>query len=398
MASSVKVNPRSRSNGAAARMGRRIAPVPTTSTHGEAVHLLEEMRQLTKRRGEGQMEARIPVENFSGVEREIALAVNSLAADSNNVRQQIVEGLKKLAAGNLDVRLQQLEGQDNLITQNMDALREGLRALLEEIHRMCQEHERGDIDVTIPAERFAGAFRAIAENVNQLAGSHIAVKKKAMACVDEFSKGNFDAPLERFAGKKAFINETIERLRANTKSFIAEMQRMSEEHHKGDIDVVIPCERFTGDFRVMAKGVNEMVTGHIEVKKKAMACVAEFAKGNFDAPLERFPGKKAFINENLEQLRGNLKTFIADINRMSDEHNKGDIDARILSDKLVGEFRLMAQGVNDMVAGISRRRRKPWRAWRNLAGATSTHRWSDFPGKKHSSTIPSNRYANTLRT
>ena len=45
-----------------------------------------------------------------------------------------------------------------------------------------------------------------------------------------------------------------------------------------------------------------MVAGHIAVKKKAMACVAEFGKGNFEAPLEKFPGKKAFINDTFEQL------------------------------------------------------------------------------------------------
>ena len=43
-----------------------------------------------------------------------------------------------------------------------------------------------------------------------------------------------------------------------------------------------------------------MVGGHIAVKKKAMACIAEFGKGNFDAPLEKFPGKKAFINDTIE--------------------------------------------------------------------------------------------------
>ena len=52
--------------------------------------------------------------------------------------------------------------------------------------------------------------------------------------------------------------------------------------------------------QVMAQAVNDMVAGHISVKKKAMACVAEFGKGNFEAPLERFPGKKAFINDTIE--------------------------------------------------------------------------------------------------
>ena len=56
------------------------------------------------------------------------------------------------------------------------------------------------------------------------------------------------------------------------------MNHMSDEHNKGDIDVVIPADQFEGAFRVMAEGVNEMVAGHIAVKKKAMACVDEFGK------------------------------------------------------------------------------------------------------------------------
>ena len=44
-----------------------------------------------------------------------------------------------------------------------------------------------------------------------------------------------------------------------------------------------------------------------------MACVAEFGKGNFEAALEKFPGKKAFINDNIEQLRANVKAFIAEM-------------------------------------------------------------------------------------
>ena len=94
--------------------------------------------------------------------------------------------------------------------------------------------------------------------------------------------------------------------------FIEAMQRMSTEHDKGDIDVTIPADKFQGAFNVMAHGVNDMVTGHIAVKKKAMACVAEFGKGNFKAPLERFPGKKAFINDTIEQMRVNLTGLISE--------------------------------------------------------------------------------------
>ncbi len=56
-----------------------------------------------------------------------------------------------------------------------------------------------------------------------------------------------------------------------------------------------------------------MAGGHIAVKKKAMACIAEFGKGNFEAALEKFPGKKAFINDTIEGVRTNLKAVLAEI-------------------------------------------------------------------------------------
>ena len=81
-----------------------------------------------------------------------------------------------------------------------------------------------------------------------------------------------------------------------------------------------------------------MVMGHIAVKKKAMACVAEFGKGNFEAPLERFPGKKAFINDNLERLRTNIKAFIAEMTRMSDAHTPAT-SSRHPREKFDGAYR-----------------------------------------------------------
>ena len=187
-----------------------------------------------------------------------------------------------------------------------------LNAFTEAVEHMAGEHDKGDIDVRIEPEKFRGAFKEMAQGVNGMVAGHIQVKKKAMACIAEFGKGNFDAPLEKFPGKKAFINDTIELLRGNIRTFLVEMNRMSDEHNKGDIDVAIPVEKFEGAYRVMAQGVNDMVAGHIQVKKKAMACIAEFGKGNFKAQLEKFPGKKAFINDTIELMRANLTALISD--------------------------------------------------------------------------------------
>ncbi|HWU65156.1 MAG TPA: methyl-accepting chemotaxis protein [Ensifer sp.] len=220
------------------------------------------------------------------------------------------------------------------------------------IAHMSAEHDRGDIDVTIRTEEFKGAYATRARAINDMVAGHIAVKKKAMACVKELGEGNFDAPLEQFPGKKAFINETIETLRGNLRGLIGEMNRMSAEHDKGDIDVFVPVDNFKGDFGVMAKGINDMVAGHIAVKKKAMACIKEFGAGNFDAPLEQFPGKKAFINETIETLRGNFRSIISELQRLIAASTEGKLSERGAAEHFVGDFAKLVAGINGMLDAI----------------------------------------------
>jgi methyl-accepting chemotaxis protein len=227
-----------------------------------------------------------------------------------------------------------------------------LRAFAAEMKVMSDAHNAGDIDAVIPEEKFEGLYRTMAKGVNDMVNGHITVKKKAMACVAEFAKGNYDAELEKFPGKKAFINENIERLRANVKAFIAEMARMSEQHNLGDIDVEIPEDKFDGAYHTMAKGVNDMVKGHITVKKKAMACISEFSKGNLDAELEKFPGKKAFINENIERLRAAVKALITDANMLSKAAVEGKLATRADASKHQGDFRKIVQGVDDCLDAV----------------------------------------------
>ncbi|UUR08330.1 methyl-accepting chemotaxis protein [Sphingomonas glaciei] len=278
--------------------------------------------------------------------------------NSDAVKGELVRLEAAIARGELNERAQLADAN-----RQTDQLLEAINRLLDRALRpiddledaivaMATGHAAGDIDLTIPVERFAGKPALVARRVNELVASHIAVKKLAMACIKEFSEGNFDAPMEQLPGKKAFINDTIETLRGNLRGIIAEMRHMATEHDKGDIDVFVPAEKFKGDFGLVARGVNEMVAAHIAVKKKAMACIKEFGQGNFDAPLEQFPGKKAFINETVETLRGNLRDITSEIERLIDEATAGNLAERGDDARFVGDFGKLVSGINGMLDAI----------------------------------------------
>ncbi len=286
--------------------------LPTFKKTARPEFALAQLRQLAQALGEGDLSRRAPLDEASGEARAILDAVNAL----------------------LDT-----------------ALSQPLR-LCEAVDRMAAEHDAGDIDTVVPVAAFRGDMARAAAAINGLVGAHIDVKKKALACVRAMGEGRFDAPLETFPGKKAFINDTVEGLRASLKGLIAEMNTMSAEHDRGDIDVFVPVARFQGDFAVMAQGINTMVSGHIAVKKQAMACIKQFGDGNFDAPLERFPGKKAFINDTIEELRGNLRDIIGEIRRLIDASTAGQLSERGDVARFPGDFGKLVGGINGMLDAI----------------------------------------------
>lgn len=106
----------------------------------------------------------------------------------------------------------------------------------------------------------------------------------------------------------AEISRSVQSIQRSIHSLVSEMNRMSSEHDTGNIDAQIDASQFGGEFQGVAMVVNRMVGEHIAIKKKAMAVFTAFGEGKLDADLEKLPGKQAFINENIEIVRKELKS------------------------------------------------------------------------------------------
>ena len=262
--------------------------------------------------------------------------------------QALTGTMNALAEGNLRTPIDTTRSDEvGVVLKAADQVRTTLSELIGSMNEMAAQHDLGDIDVVIPVSRFRGEYATMADGVNTMVGGHIAVKKKAMAVVKAFGEGDFDAQLEQLPGKKAFINETLEQVRKNLKGLMAAVNEMSRQHDLGEIDAVIPVNQFPGEFATMAAGVNTMVLQHIAVKKKAMAVVKAFGEGDFDAPMEQLPGKKAFINDTIEQVRSNLKMLITDTSTLASAAKEGRLDVRADAGQHEGGFRRIVEGINE---------------------------------------------------
>ena len=177
--------------------------------------------------------------------------------------------------------------------------------------------------------------------------------RQAMAVASRIAAGEIGEPIvARSRDEIGQLMAAMERMRETLNRLIGEINRVSAEHDAGDIDVRIDTDQFSAQFRTMAQGINDMVEGHIRVKRSAIDCVKSFGEGDFSRPLEQFPGKKAFVNEAIEAVRGNLKALMADVDRLAQAGRAGRLEERVDAQRHPGDFRRIVTGFNQTLDAI----------------------------------------------
>lgn len=127
--------------------------------------------------------------------------------------------------------------------------------------------------------------------------------------------------------------------KTNLTNLLNAILEMSAAHEDGMISHFIDLDQLTGDLRGVAEAANKMVAGHIATKKKLLACVSEFAKGNFDTEIEKFSGERFFINDIIEEIRMSFKTVIGEIERFCSALDAGDLSIEVNRDGFTGDYR-----------------------------------------------------------
>lgn len=134
---------------------------------------------------------------------------------------------------------------------------------------------------------------------------------------------------------------------------------MAHKHEDGLITAKVDPDGLDGAFRNVAELTNKMVEGHINTKKKILACMAAFAEGDFDHHVEHFSGERGFINDAIESARGAFKELNAEIEAMSNAIVEGRLDRELRTQDFKGGYRAIIESfersynsLNGVVTGL----------------------------------------------
>jgi len=314
--------------------------------------VIEDLSNMTAQNKAGNLSANIDVDKFEGSYKTMAENMNAMTAHQAEVMRKTTQCIAAFAQGNFDAPLERFSGQRVFINDGIELLRSNIQTFIADMHHMAEQHDAGEIDVAMDEAKFAGAYAQMVHGVNAMVAAHVQEKEQIVILMHALGDGDFDAQIQQYPGKKAEINKKLDRLKTKLKGIVDSVKWVTNEHALGNIDMTLHAHMFKGGFSEIATAVNNIVGGQIELTEKALACVKEFGEGNFDAPLEKFPNKKAFVNEAIEQVRSNLKALNNDVQMLANAAHQGRISVRADASNHQGDFSKIVAGVNETLEMI----------------------------------------------
>ncbi len=283
---------------------------------------------------------------------EIGILARAMDQFADDLQKRVVANIKKIAVGDLNVQIIAKDDRDEISPALMGTV-QSISGLVVEMNSMSAQQDAGDLDAKMDVSHYSGSYRIMAQGVNDMVFGHITVKRKAMACVAEFGRGNFDAPLERFPGKKVFINDTIEEVRENLKSVSAETRMLSKAGVEGRLSTRANVSKFKGDWATLVQGMNDTLDAVIGPLNVAATYVDRISRGDIPARItDNYNGDFNTIKNNLNQAIDAVNLLVADAGMLAKAGIEGRLATRADASKHQGDYRKIVQGVNETLDSV----------------------------------------------
>ena len=281
----------------------------------------------------------------------VSLMLFSVARNIIQATSETRDLMDSLAHGNLiELDDKKLFNNDEMgnVMRSAYSLEHTIKNLITALQEVSHQHSIGNIEATLNAQKFNGVYAEIATDINKMVADHIAMNQKAIAVVQAFGEGDLTPQLEKFPGKKAFVNTAIEQVRANIQALVVDTNMLVNATIQGKLSRRADSNRHQGDFRKIVQGINDTLDAVVNPLNMAAKYVDDIAKGVIPAKItDTYNGDFNAIKNNLNQCIDAVNSMIADTALLADATEKGQLSTRADVSRHQGDFRKIVEGVNN---------------------------------------------------
>lgn len=220
--------------------------------------VVSEIRHMDEQHRAGEVDYYLDPSKFSGVYYVMAQGFVDTTHFHVDAILTMLDIVKSYAEGDFEPVLRKFPGKAAIANERLDLLRNNLGSVINEMRVMYEAQRAGDIDVLIPAGKFTGAFRRVAEGVNDAVKLHIDNILEILGILGSYADGDFTPVLKPLPGKQVIANERMDQLRDS----MNEITDLAESIAAGNLKVNV---RVRSERDRLMQALYRMVEGLIRI-------------------------------------------------------------------------------------------------------------------------------------
>ena len=268
---------------------------------------------------------------------------------------------REISAGRLDGVIE-VQGRDEVSTLllSMRDMQSRLQEFAEAQSDIARKHEHGEIDHRIPVDRFPGAYGRMAEQVNELAGSHIAAVGAVTEFAAEYARGDLSRDFPELPGQKAVTTRAVAAIKANMQAANDALGALVSAATAGDFSQRGDASRFEFTYRDMIASLNELMASANRGLDGVGSVLTAIADGDLQQRAEEsLPGQfgrlAADANrtvEKLAQIVGQIRQGSDTINAAAGEIAAGNTDLSRRTEQQAAALEETASSMEELTSTV----------------------------------------------
>ncbi|MDR0272442.1 MAG: methyl-accepting chemotaxis protein [Clostridiales bacterium] len=282
----------------------------------------------------------------------VLLAFHSVTTIRSIVKplNQMTRAAEDLSNGYLAVNIEaHSKNEIGLFAENIRRLAFVMQSIIGDMQKMAEKQSEGDIDYIVDTSTYSGAYREMATGINTMMQTSVSDVHLLMDQLHAMADGDFDQELKRFPGKKAVINESMDKINSSLRKVNNEINTVLEHALQGDFSHKIDFSGCEGSWKKLMLSMENLLKIVIAPIKESADVLSHISKGDFSIDVQGdYKGDFGIIKNALNTTQHEISSYIAEINRVLYEISNQNLNVEIRR-AFIGEFSAIQDAISDII-------------------------------------------------
>lgn len=321
--------------------------VPSDDAAVEA--LVETVAAARKAAEAGKLDYRADADAFSGPLKRVVVGFNEVLSVTGDAIEDLGKVCRRLADGDSSARVEhEYQGDFEATKQALNALGRQISDLNDEMVKLGEATQKGDLDYRGDASRFDGDMAEIVNAVNTSFDRVARVFRDIDNMTTKLAEGDSKARVTtEYQGDYAKAKQSVNEIAQQIDWVNDEMVALAEAALKGDLEHRGDSSRFKGDISQIVDGVNNALDRVSRAFQDAIRVANLLAEGDSKARIEAdYVGEYAKAKRAVNKVAEQIMWLNDEMTSLTDAAVKGDLDYRGDASRFSGDIAEVVQGAN----------------------------------------------------